>query len=401
MRDHRVVGIPPRWAEYAYYGVVCNSVFGVLPVPLLAAGLLAALAALCLSFERSVYKPISWAIACAVSFIVIKLVFHDESILEPDNRQFIIWLLGLLVVQSLTFRQGFFERFALVIFVIGVFSIPYLNTSYTGEDSRAGLDRSIGFANPNDLAAWFGFCCVYFIVFAMQTTRNFLRLAALIASLGCLFVVGITVSRSTIMAVAIAALVALRSRLKRLFAPLLVLTIILSVIFISGLFDSIIGAFIGRGMEETGRFLVWPLAIAEFINSPLIGVGAANIGTWVPSKGQLITPHNSFIYIALVAGVGPLLFYLAFWIRVIRGAFRATVDKLPEAPFLFPLAIYAFIISVFEQGAFMYPWSILILVAAATVTASSRIGRARIRKIRTKPVLMGRRTAHRNLVIQK
>ena len=75
------------------------------------------------------------------------------------------------------------------------------------------------------------------------------------------------------MAVAIAGIIALHRILKRGFVPLLIFAILGSGFFISGMFNDAIGHYDQRGTEESGRLLVWPLAIERFLESPLIGVG--------------------------------------------------------------------------------------------------------------------------------
>src|SRR5262249_48910505 len=158
----------------------------------------------------------------------------------------------------------------------------------------------VGFANPNDLGAWFGFCSVYFMVLGIETRRNIIRCASLIAAAGYVFVVGLTVSRTSFMAVGIAAIVALRHVFYRGFVPALLLATLSSVILFSGLFDHIIASYEERGTEDSGRLEVWPLAIERFLASPLSGVGTENVGTAV-ADGRYITPHNIFLYVGLSA----------------------------------------------------------------------------------------------------
>ena len=74
-------------------------------------------------------------------------------------------------------RETFLHHFAAAALAIGALLLPHLNLRYGGGESiRAGLESGVGFANPNDLAAWFGFCCVYSLVVAVETRRNANRL---------------------------------------------------------------------------------------------------------------------------------------------------------------------------------------------------------------------------------
>ena len=62
-------------------------------------------------------------------------------------RPFLIWMLTLVLVQSLALRANFLHRFALVMLFIGLAALPYLHfiNLETGQVQRAGLDRGIGF----------------------------------------------------------------------------------------------------------------------------------------------------------------------------------------------------------------------------------------------------------------
>jgi O-antigen ligase len=372
-------GAPPRMVEYTYYATFLYASMGPalgLSVGLLPTGMMAVLAAFCVmhagSRARAVYAPIVFPLSCAISYIAVQLAVHGESFMAETVRPFVPWMLLLVIIQSLSLRQGFSHRFTLVVFVIGLASLPYLRFVGDGDISRAGLDQmSIG--NSNDLAAWFGFCCVYFTVFSMDTKRPMLRAVSWSIVVVCLYVVGLTVSRGTLLAVAVATTVALRHLLKRGFIPVLLLLLLVGTIFELGLFEQSMAAFATRGTEETGRLLVWPLAIERFLSSPLAGVGGRNVETYVPFAHKPISPHNTFISIGLASGIVPLTFFLAYWVRAIRGALRSNAKRLPDAPFRIPLLIYIFLIELTTSGTFMFPYAVTTLSMAMAAGAPHQV----------------------------
>jgi O-antigen ligase len=235
--------------------------------------------------------------------------------------------------------------------------------SSKGAVMRMDLERMSSIsslANGNDLAAWFGFCCVYLTIVGFETKRAAVRVASWLAAAGCLYVVGLTVGRGALFAAAIAILVALRRLLKRGFVPVIVLIILSWITYELELFKPIVASYAARGMEETGRLTVWPLVIKRFLSSPLAGVGVSNIGTRVPS-GKVVTPHNSFLFLALASGVVPLVFFLGYWVRTARGVLATNIEQMPDAPFRIPLFIYVFLIAQQLNSSFMSHWTIVTL----------------------------------------
>jgi len=361
-----------RIVEYLYFGLIVNSIMGSvwgIAVPFVGGAGLALLALYCLwqmsKDMKTLCAQLLLPAGCAIVFIAVQFVIHDQSILAQENREFINWVWAIIIVQSVVSRENFLHRFALIALGIGALLLSHLNLTYGGETSiRAGLERGVGFANPNDLAAWFGFCCVYSLVVAVETRRNVLRLIWLCVAVACLIVVGLTVSRATLMAVAIAGILAARRILKRGFVPLLVFAILGSGFFVSGIFDEAIGHYEKRGTEESGRLLVWPLAIERFLESPFAGVGISDLGTYVPQMGKGITPHNGFLYVALGAGIIPLALFVGYWGQAIWGAWLSSKKGLLNAPFQIPLLVYTLIVSSFGAGVFMFPWAVVTLCQA-------------------------------------
>ncbi len=382
---------PPRFVEYAYYAITAYGMLGDvwgLSVPLLSAGLLVVLAAFCLmrlgSRATVVYAPIVFPLGCAISFVALQVFLHGESLMGGDARPFVPWLLALIVVQSLSFRQGFLHRFSFAAFAIGLLLLPYLDpVSFTGVGSwnkRVGLAEGVGLGNPNSLAAWFGFLSVYFFILGLETKSTAVRTASWLVTVGCLYIVGITVSRGPLFGVAIATIIALRRLLKRGFFPVFVLLVLSWILYESGLFEEVAGFYVARGTEETGRLLVWPLAIEDFLRSPLAGAGVSNVETYVSEMGRLITPHNGFLFIAVASGVVPLAFFLGYWLRGAWGAFRANAERSADAPFLIPLFIFAFLETMILDFAFMYPGTIVVLSTVMAASAPRRVYRIMVRQ---------------------
>ena len=393
MRILRVSAPPvlPGFAEYFYFGLVAYGTLADtlgLSVPLLSAGGMLLLAMYCVWRLRrsgnSTYKPIALPLGCAISFLIVQIAVHGMSLMDDDLRVFVTWILGLIIIHSLSFREGFFHRFALAALALGAVLLSYIVRDYgnlTGPVERAGLEHSVGLANPNDLAAWFGFLSIYFLILGIETKRNIVRIASWFVVTVCLFVVGLTVSRGALLGIAISGVVSLRRILKRRFLPVLFLTVLGSLIFFSGLFDQVIGLYTERATEETGRLLIWPLAIEGFLASPIIGVGAPDTNIYIPLMMIYESPHNSFIYLALASGIVPLAFYAAYWIKAARGAYHSSAQHIPEAPFQLPLLIYAFIIALVSNGSFMFPWSIVVLSTAMLAGAPRRVHRLIVRQI--------------------
>src|SRR5262249_17959938 len=150
----------------------------------------------------------------------------------------------------------------------------------------------------------------------------------------------------------------------RSFLPLLSVCVLVWILYISGIFDQAATSYSARATTETGRLLVWPLAIERFLDSPLYGVGVSNLDTYLPTHNRSITQHNSFLFIALASGIVPLLFYALYWWRAVRGAWRTQIVLAAESPFCIPLTLYAFLLALEGNLSFMKPWAVVILALA-------------------------------------
>jgi O-antigen ligase len=392
---HNSCDAPSGFIEYTYYAAISYGILADalgLSVSMLAGGMVMLLTVLCVLHlgprAVTVYTPIAFPLGCAVSFIAIQVAVHHESLQEV--RPFIVWFLTLMLVYSLALRQGFLHRFVRVAFVIGLAILPYLKYQSEGIGvERAGLDRTMSLgdlANPNGLAAWFGFCGLYFTIAGIETKRHSVRVASWLVAVICLYIVSLTVSRGGLFAFAIAAVVALRRLLKRGFIPLLFLVIFSWITYEAGLFKFTASMYVTRGAEETGRFIVWPLVIEHFLSSPLAGVGVSHVGIYISAR-HMVTPHNSFLYIGLASGVVPLTFFLAYWIGAIRTAFGTNAAQTVDAPFRVPLLLYAFVISFLGAVPFMSPWMIVTLSMARTAGSPRQLYRMRRRATAVIPAL--------------
>jgi O-Antigen ligase len=383
---------PPRYIEYVYYFSLFYAIMGAavgLEIRLLLGGMLVVLATLCVMYLRpramTVWAQLKLPLGCAISFVMLQVFLHHEpsSAVQP----FVVWMLTLIIVQSLSLRQGFLHRFTFVAFGIGLSTLPYMQSYVSNLDfDRIGLDRKITIANPDEFAAWFGFLAVYFIIAGLETKRNVMRIVSWVVAVGCLYVVGLAVTRGALLAVAIASVIAFRRVLKHGFLPVLFLIIISWIIYEVALFEQATIFYAARGTQDTGRMVIAPLAFKRFLSSPLAGVGLSHIATPVPGENYPITPHNSFLYIALASGIIPLAFFVSYWWRAAKGALHANAKRLADAPFQIPLLVYAFLTVQQGNGPFMLPWVIAILSTAIAADVSVPVRRMAI------PQIMSRET---------
>jgi O-antigen ligase len=378
----RNASTPSIVVEYGFYLYMFYSllggVFGLF-VNNLASGLLVLLVLLCvyeMGFQAmTVMKLVAFPMGCGIAYVFIHLFFF-EAMLTETVRAFLIWMVLLFLVQMLALRKDFLSRFVLVMFVIGLVALPYMKSyesaTETGAMQRVLLDKAIGFGSTNAMAEWYGFCAVYFMLQGWIARTNTIRNVSWLSAIMCLYVVALTVSRGALLAVGVAMLVATRQLLKKQFLPLVMALCLGWIVLALGLFDEAIRNYSGRGTEETGRLIVWPLIVDSFLDSPLIGVGDANVGA-VTERGTFITPHNSFLYIAQTSGIVPLALFIAYWIRSSRSALQAEVGKSPGAIVYFPLIAYSFVTSTVGNFTFM---QLSVIVSLAIPLAASAMRQA-------------------------
>ena len=196
-----------------------------------------------------------------------------------------------------------------------------------------------------------------------------LRLAAWTAAIACLFVIGLTVSRGTLLAVAISVVIAFRRLMKRSVLPLVLLLVAAWGVYLLGIFDRAAGYYSARGLEETGRLLIWPLAIERFLESPWFGV--SNIGTYIPGRIKPATPHNMFLFVALSSGLVSLLLFVAYCARSAIGVWRAHRSRHPDDLFVLPFFVYTFLCAQ-SSNAHHLDFPFIVTFAAALVAAELR-----------------------------
>ncbi len=308
----------------------------------------------------SVFRQISWALASAVSYLVIQLLIHDESSSQLYVRNVGIWIPSLIVVQWLVGREQFLHRFAFVTIALGFAMLPYMNTYGGGGYQRFGLDNSVGFANPNDLGCWYGFCALYLTLAGFSARTTGTRVFCWIVGLACLYLVTLTLSRSPLIALAAALLVASRRLFKDSFPLLLLLGGLAYGAMLLGVFDTALKSYGLRATEETGRLRIWPMLIEKFMNAPLLGIGASHAGA-VDAGGKFITPHNGFMLIGVSSGIVPLAFFVGHWIKAAKAALRAYVGNWSGSEFHLPLLVYALLVTNSGNQSFMAPWAIVCL----------------------------------------
>jgi O-antigen ligase len=201
---------------------------------------------------------------------------------------------------------------------------------------------------------------------AFATRKNTLRILSLLIAIGCLYVMTLTVSRGAVLAVAVGIVLAGRHLLKMGFLPILLLVCIGWGIVELGVFEQSTRSYEARGTEDTGRLSVWPSIINNFLESPLIGVGHANVGAVPEGKSLLIKPHNSFLYLAQSSGIVPLALFIAYWLRSARSALREDVRNSPDAAFYIPLLGFTFVMVNLSGLTFMQLWAIVSLAIPMT-----------------------------------
>jgi hypothetical protein len=344
------------------WGVVIPSVGGVLLAVLAAASFVSVGAN-----AQRVYAPVVLALCTGLSLMGVQFFVHSAQSFD-QSVIFFGWLFNLIVVQTLSERRGFLNRFALAASAIGLGVFPYVQLESSGGYVRAHAAQT-GISNANALGMWFGFSTVYFVFYGLQCRNLFLRTIYWAGGLGFLFVVTLTVSRGPLLGIALACVVGLRSALKRYFAPVLSFVVVMWLIYESGVFQQTIDAYFVRGTVETGRGTVWPLAFQRVIDSLWTGVGMEAIATPRPI-GKAITPHNAFLYLGLAGGIVPMICFLGYLFRAGSGALRIVRKvHVGEAAVLPPLVTFALTEIMTLDLAFMSAWVVVVFALASVKPA--------------------------------
>jgi O-antigen ligase len=368
-----------QFYEYVFYFLIFYQMMGTafgLSIGSLGGAMHVALATLCLLRVRSqifsTHAAVFIPLLCVVSIVSIQLSVHNESLTNGSIRQLIMWVVDLTIVKSLSTRPGFLRRASTALFIFGVMLLPYMNLNI--DNGRAQLDHNAGvaLANGNDLAEWFGFCALAHTIQGYEAPGGLRRWISWMAAISSAFVVALTVSRGPLLALAICLIIVFRKQLNRSFLQILAIVALVVVALVvvamaSGVFNHVITQYTERGMEDTGRFLIWPRIFERIRASPGVGVGVSNtltpFGTTRAGTTKMIGPHNGFLSIALGSGVVPLFFFCLYWLIGLRGALKGSSPLNPNSAYLLPLWAYVFV-SLFElDGTFMEPWSIITMCA--------------------------------------
>jgi hypothetical protein len=385
------VRVPVARIEYLYYAVISYSaIAGYLgiEIPLVAAGMTVALAFSCLvTLGLNATRSILLVLGSLASFVLVQIGMHDVAPLDPVIRSFVLWACGLIVVRSLSLRPGFVQRITLLIFAIGLIAVPSLrfNSSGSVERAAAGIALAGNLRNANGLGAWFGFCLVSFALLGIESRQFHRRTLYWSAAAASLAVVGLSVSRGALLGAALAVAVSCRDILKRGFVPVLLLVLLATVVFQTDLFDRVVSLYEARGLEDTGRLVLWPRVVERIADAPFVGVGVLDIDTYIPEIGQSVsTPHNSFLFFALASGILPFALWTLFWFGAGK---RVFFSRVPLNRRRFQLAFFIYGFGQFFLGDTNNdPWVLVTVVVAALPAMSDKRMHA-LQRFDPRPVL--------------
>lgn len=349
---------------YAFFGDALGLAF-----PMVGAGLLGGLALMCLmhfgTYSMGAFRPLRFAFGCAISFLLIQVLVFEESLKNSQMRGYITWILSLIIIQTLSFRKGFFLRFGIVAFLMGCATLPFLKVYVaTDEMMRIGGESGVALKNPNYFGMWFGFCSVFFIVTGLEARNYLIRMSSWLAGIFCLYLMALTVSRGSLLGVAIATVIAFQKVLKRSFLPILGFLIFVWIIFISGVFDDLIGYYLHRGTEETGRSKLWKWAFSGFLDSWWSGVGVSHAKVIDANTGNRYGPHNALLFFGYSSGIVPLGLFILYLAQATRGALRARTQSEYDSPYKLPLVSFALLTIMVADENFMSPWHLVVFCAA-------------------------------------
>jgi O-antigen ligase len=374
---NRPVLVPSAKLEYAYYFAVVYSILGPavgFEIPALGGGLILIVWLLCIrqlkKRMREVFAPISLLIACGLSFILIQVGVYGESLMDTDIRAFVTWMMGLMIVQSLLLRPGFSIRFPMLLFFIGLVTLPFLifNPAGNVEMARADIAVQGALTHPAGFANWFGFCAIFFAVLGSESKQAIFKIAAWGMMIACLLLVAMSVERGPLFGTLLGLIVAFRRVLRRGFLPLFLLTFLVAVVSYTGVFERAASNYFERGFEDTGREILWPEAIDRIEASPLFGEGKSEAVIFL-GVNKFAQPHNSFLYFALTSGIIPFLLFVAFWVRV---TWKVTFPSLSQVSDSFSLSYLVFIGSSLMLGDLGFMSVSALFITSLVATASTK-----------------------------
>jgi O-antigen ligase len=292
-------------------------------------------------------------------FFVVGLA-HGEFITKFFDS-FVTLILSSIIFVFLIHRPGFLKRIIFLIYVLGV--VSYANSEV---NAFGRLEGGGNLRNPNSIAAWMGFACVGLAMWGFHARNLLEKIGTWGMMAHGLFIIGLTLSRGALLAMGISLIafmifyVPRSTSLVNIVLTLFIIGIGAGIFTQTPTYKSIAAGYEERWEQETGREELWPTALAQIRESPLLGYGSDGLVIATPSRVQ--SSHNPYLTIALVSGLFPAML-LAF--QYVLGFFtmekRYAVDNAFWLPALF---IYAVIAMNFANWDFVRPWAVLMMVMA-------------------------------------
>lgn len=268
-----------------------------------------------------------------------------------EYHRFVLWLIALAIFIGLfVFWDVFFDCWIL-----------HSDTLYTPEYWVARKQGRFGgiFLNPNSLAAFIVLVFPICVVFTVDQKQRWLRLYGWVGLLMLVFCLLQTQTRSALLAFIVVILFLLLgpcgsiSRKKRL--GFLALFIIVFAIFMPGFYQHGIQRFSSLDQETQAegrtRNTIWRYSTSIIVEHPVIGIGFGEqnfLNTMYEynyaeehDMEPLDNPHNSFLQIAVYAGIPALAIFLLASGALFSGAVRLLIQDTVKKniPVVFGLTV--------------------------------------------------------------
>jgi len=277
-------------------------------------------------------------------------------------RPFISWVLFAFVLSFLFIQKNFLKHVLVVMFLILLFLSPFF--VFKGNSINDVVQVRLygtGIDNPNDLAAWIGFCALGFWLWSVKSKSKIIRLVLIVCVAISLIILGVTVSRGSLIALLVGIFVSFRQVSPKRWLGLLLIMIFVGLIISQvPITKQSIFFYQERIFQETGRLLVWSVILSMIIKAPLIGYGVENISQFVQGKMHNITPHNGIFFLGMAAGLIPLVPFLFLWFSSIRKVLLKIQTNNYIDPF--PLLLYAFLQMIISNLYFMAFWCVVTII---------------------------------------
>jgi O-antigen ligase len=308
-------------------------------IPYLAAGMLILMAIFSLiksNWKNAFRIPMILITAVVATFMIVQIIMYSTNINSSYMQNFMSWGVSAMVIFGLSGRRGFIKRLAVVMFLISLILRPFTVTS-DEILTRVTLDAGTSLDSGNSLAAWQGFCALVFWMLSIKEKRWLIRILFWGAAFVSTVFLMQTISRGALLSLIVAVVLGLRSiPIKKWLGSVVILTTL--VFFLITAFPTLVINYEERLYLETGRGIIWPIAINTILAYPLLGIG---IDTVTSHTILPISPHNGIFLIWLASGIVPALLFIWLWILSIYRAFKAKwllkidLDPLPLILFTF------------------------------------------------------------------